>query len=206
MILFDNNINQTLVDIPGNISMLVHSINGCNLKCTKCHNYEDIVNFKGTPMSSNDLLDKIKLTGSIYDNIILSGGEIMKNKPEYIIKLVNDIKEVFDGNVVIYTNGFYYKHIKEVFKEGIVDDWYMDIKFPYNMKVDEQDKKIYNEILGIEYNKYHIESVMNSIKLLKNHNFRTVKYPQYTDNILDNLLILIDEYNLKHQFNDYYEL
>lgn len=206
MILFDNKINQTLVDIKGETSMLIHSINGCNLKCHKCHNYEEIVNFKGKPLTGDEIIEKIKISNNMYDNLILSGGEFMKNKPDKIINFIKDVKEVFNGKIVIYTNGFYYKHIKEVFNEGIVDDWYMDIKFPYNLEVDEQDKNIYEEIVGIEYNKYHIESVMNSINILKDHNFRTVQYPQYNEKLYKGILKMVDEYNLKHTFNEFVEL
>lgn len=206
MIYFDSNITHTLVDIPTNISMLIHTIAGCNLHCYKCHNYDSIVNFNGTKINQYELLDKIKLIGNFYDNIIFSGGEMMMNKPADIIQLFTDIKKIYNGKLIIYTNGFYYNNIKKVYDAHIVDDWYMDIKFPYNMDVTETDKHLFKEILGIEYDIKLVSNVMKSIELLRAYNFRTVKYPQYNERLYTNLIQLIYTYNLKHQFNEFFEI
>lgn len=206
MLLFENKINKTLIDVPNKVSALIHTINGCNLKCHKCHNYEDIVNFKGNPFTENDIIEKMKLNGYMFDNIILSGGEIMLNPSSLIISFLTKLKEVYTGKIIVYTNGFYYHNIKELYESGLVDDWYMDIKFPYHMEVDEANKDIYEEILGIKYNKQDIVNVLKSIELLSDYNFRTVQYPQYNDQIFDELVSYINKNKLKHQFNKFVEL
>lgn len=203
---FDKTIVRSLVDIPNEISMIISSVVGCNLKCYKCHSWNHIVNHKAETISEIEIIEKIKLNGFMFDNIILSGGEIMMNNIDELINFISEIKKIFDGKVIIYTNGFYYNNIKKLYNIDLVDDWYVDIKFPYNINFTEELYLKYKSIVGIDYRFYDVHRAMNTIKLLKDYHFRTVKYPNFSYELLNGINDIVEKYNLNHTFNEFIEV
>ena len=198
---FLKSLNRTLHDIEGENSLLVHGLVGCNLNCFSCHNREELI-YKTHEdyISENGLLEIIKSNGYFFDNIIFSGGEITldyKNLKELLIK----IKEIYEGKIIIYTNGTIPKSIMELLE--VVDGFHMDLK--YNIDIDD----IYN-ICGRNTNS---NDIRKSLDIIYENNkgfsqIRTVKYPQYNDEYLHQLIVFMkDNYpNIEYKQNEFYEI
>lgn len=197
---FLKSLNKTLHDIKGENSLLVHGLVGCNLNCFSCHNKEELICKKHEDfISEDDLLKTIESNGYFFDNIIFSGGEITleyKNLKSLIIK----IKEIYDGKIIIYTNGTIPKAITEL--SDIVDGFHMDLK--YNINNDDT----FN-ICGVNTDSNDIRRSLDIIYSVNKgfSQIRTVKYPQYDDEYLHELIIFMrDNYpNVEYKQNEFYE-
>jgi len=168
---------KTEVDFEGKTSLLLHTF-GCNFKCWKCHNYEELgIIKKNTQYYTKDMiLNKIKQDGFFFDAIILSGGEFLLNNIAEILQLLKEIHKIFDGLIMINTNGSFPKKIKKVIEQDFIDGFFMDIKFNIFDKQSNQD------IIGIEQEQRdNILESFYAIKGYKLSEFRTVKYPIYDD-------------------------
>ena len=102
MMLFSKNIIRSFTDLPNHTSLIIHSI-GCNLKCYKCFNYETLVANPQNVCDKNGVLSQIKTNGYLSDAIILSGGEFLNNDLNEIKMFINELKEIYDGLIIIKT-------------------------------------------------------------------------------------------------------
>lgn len=196
--LFSKNIIRSFVDLPDHTSMIIHSI-GCNLHCYKCFNYESLVANPKDTGDANYILNQIKLNGFLFDALILSGGEFLTNNKEEVIHFINKLKDVFDGLIIINTNGTPNKTLKSVV--NLVDGIHMDIKIPPNYPND-----LVKEIMGVKIYGDIWEQLEDSINTIMTQNspysqFRTIKYPQLKQNDFDLIKQYIRQKNQQHHSN-----
>jgi pyruvate-formate lyase-activating enzyme len=173
---FLNKFIKTSVDFEGYNSLLIHSLVGCNFKCYQCHNYEELVSKKHTNFyTEKDIVSKLKLNGFMFDAIILSGGEFLINDIEVIKSFLFDIKKVFNGKIIINTNGSFPEKISLLIIMDLVDGFHMDIKFNIWDENDKYKIKVINS--NIDNNK-----LIKSFEIISKYNkgfseFRTIEYP-----------------------------
>jgi pyruvate-formate lyase-activating enzyme len=184
--LFNKHIIRSFIDLPNHTSLIINCI-GCNLHCYKCFNYEKLVANSVDTCNKTYILNQIKLNGYLSDAIILSGGEFLLNPIEEIIDFLKELKQIYDGLIIINTNGTMPEKMKLVRK--YIDGFHTDMKLPYHV-LNEDDREIISLTLGrIIDTKKCIESIKYTIKSDSGYSqIRSVKYPfidlsVYEDNI-----------------------
>lgn len=168
--------------MPNHLSMIFHSLEGCNFDCYHCFNHNLIKQEQIECYSEKDLLTFIELSGYLFDCIIFSGGEFLLSDIKEIKRFLNEIKQIFAGKIIINTNGCFPNKIEELYSNKLVDGIHLDIKLPYHWLDIRQDQELIKDILGVEINQQIKEKLLQSIDLVIKHNskydqLRTVKYP-----------------------------
>ena len=202
-------------DIRGKTSLLVHLDCGCNLRCYKCYNYQDLVVDRDRLewVRINKLFDFLNRDSHVYDYIILSGGEptLLGKK---LVKLCDYLKDHYRIKVALNTNGTRPEILKELIEKRIIDSVYMDLKFPFSNYNFNNYKKEWQLIYGLSYNQKIQSLIEESLTLLYkspiHFELRTVKYPFLKPSFLKKYTALVEELNQKyrrkivHNFNEFY--
>ncbi|SER62289.1 Pyruvate-formate lyase-activating enzyme [Gracilibacillus ureilyticus] len=196
---FYNNFIRTFTDLPDHTTLLVHSLSGCLLHCYGCHNYEEIV--ANTPKqykTEEELLNYLEKSGFLFDAIMFSGGEFLIDKVSEIEKLLQQVRNIFNGKIIITTCGVYPDKIKKLLTENLADGFHIDMKLPYHVLNAENDKQIFRDVMGITPNRRLIEKLLLSIDHVIEHNssidqIRTVKYPILADIFFDEIRNYVEE-------------
>lgn len=89
----------SLSEVPGKVALVIYS-GGCNLNCPWCFN-ADIIH--QTPMTFNEVINKIQDYIKYIDAIVLSGGEPTLSKD--FNKIINYIKTLDNIYLKVNTNG-----------------------------------------------------------------------------------------------------
>lgn len=129
---------MSLVDFDGLVSATLFT-GGCNFKCGFCHNSPLVSSYKDLPeIPQDDILAYLKKRQGILDGVCVSGGEPTLNNdlPEFIEKIKN-----LGYKVKLDTNGTNPDMVKQLFNDGLVDYFAMDVK---------NDKKAYAKIIGFD--------------------------------------------------------
>ncbi|MFA5321259.1 MAG: anaerobic ribonucleoside-triphosphate reductase activating protein [Smithella sp.] len=152
----------SLIDYPGLISAVVF-LQGCNFKCSYCHNPELVDPGLFQPcLRENDIFDFLDTRKGKLDAVSITGGE-----PTLQDKLPAFIKQIrkMGFAVKMDTNGSQPKVIKNLLAEKLLDFIAMDIKAPL---------KKYKDIVKATVN---LDSIKESIGLILETNipyeFRT---------------------------------
>ncbi|HDK7176523.1 TPA: radical SAM protein [Clostridium botulinum] len=208
---FYKNIIRSYVDLPNNISMLIHSIScGCNLKCYGCFNYNDlIVNPPNEYYTEEDILNIIRKQGFMFDAIIFSGGEFLLEDIKDIEDLLKNIKKEFTGKIIIYTNGTNPNKVEYLLNKKLVDGFHVDMKLPYHLLDVKKDKDIFKVIIGFIPTQNMINNILKTTNIIvkngsKYNQIRTVRYPVLTDDYFKEIKLYIkqleERYNKKIQY------
>lgn len=204
MIKFYKNTTTTHVDIKGKTSLMFYSINGCNLKCYKCHSYKDLIETKhAIIISESDCINIIKNNGFLYDAIVFSGGEFLINNIDFIKSFLYNVRKEYDGLIIINTNGTFPYKIEELSKLNLVDGFYLDIK---GCELNNKDD-IFN-IIGVD--DLYIDDIKLSIEHIAKYNkgysqFRTVKYPIVNEKYFKDIQKYVEKYDVEYVINDFME-
>ena len=202
MIKFSKNIIRSFIDLPDKISLVIHSI-GCNLNCYQCFNYEALVHNPLDICNEQYILDQIKLNGYLVDAIIISGGEFLLNDIDEIILFLKKLKEIFNGLIIINTNGTSPNKIQELININWVDGFHTDMKLPYHLLNIKKDSELIKVIVGKELTINKINNILQSLKLTvqcdKGYSqIRSVKYPFLHPNTFKENQKYIDRLNEKY--------
>lgn len=128
----------SLVDYDGKIATTLFTGN-CNFKCGFCHNSPLVLDYKDLPeFTEQEVFDYLKKRRGVIEGVCVSGGEptLHADLPEFLAKI-----KALDYPVKLDTNGTNPQMIKDLFKEGLVDYFAMDIK---------NNKEDYAPIIGFE--------------------------------------------------------
>jgi pyruvate-formate lyase-activating enzyme len=199
---FLKKIIKTSVDFKGYNSLLIHSLVGCNFECYGCHNYNELVLKKHDDFQDDkDIIKKIKLSGGLSDAIIFSGGEFLMNPLNDLVEFLTKVRSVFDGLIIINTNGSYPEKIKKIIELDLADGFHMDIKFNI---WDKNNNKL--EITNTNINE---DLLLKSFQLIKNNDkgyseFRTVDYPILSKEEKEKIKNKTEIHNVKWSLNDFF--
>ncbi|GBF11202.1 4Fe-4S cluster-binding domain-containing protein [Tepidibacillus sp. HK-1] len=198
---FYKQVMRTFVDLPSHHSLLIHSLVGCNMHCFGCHNYDEIVAKKHEEFfTEEDMIQQIQLNGYFFDAIIFSGGEFLLEKIEPIINFLNRIRSIFHGLIIINTNGTFPDKMRTLINQKLVDGFHIDMKLPYHLLDINEDKEIFQAIMGIEPTQHFLEKLLTSIEIVIQQNspysqIRTVKYPILSDEFFEEIEYYIKTLN-----------
>jgi len=181
LISFSKNIIRSFRDLPNKTSLIIHSI-GCNFKCYQCFNYEALVHNPLDICNEQYILDQIKLNGYLADAIIISGGEFLLNDINEIILFLKKLKEIYDGLIIINTNGTLPDKMQRLLNNNYIDGFHTDMKLPYHLLDIKKDSELIKAIIGKELTVNEIDYILQSLELTVRYDkgysqIRSVKYP-----------------------------
>ena len=115
---------MTLLDYPGKVACTVF-LQGCNLRCSFCHNAQLIDGSGALALTQEELLAFLQKRVGLLEGVCITGGEptLQPALPE----LLRDIKKLGYA-VKLDTNGMQPSVLKALVSEGLVDYVAMDIK------------------------------------------------------------------------------
>ncbi|WP_163856977.1 radical SAM protein [Paenibacillus elgii] len=196
---------RTFDDLPGNTSLVIHSLAGCNLHCFGCHNYDELVAPEHEHyLLAGDILQQIKMNGYLFDALIFSGGEFLMGNLKEITLFLTDLKRGFLGKIIINTNGTFPEKIRHLLERELVDGIHIDMKMPYHAFDRNVDMAAYQAVLGVVPTPALVQNMMSAIQLVIRHNspfsqVRTVKYPVLSEVYFEQIRSYVDE--LKERYN-----
>ena len=115
---------MTLLDFPERVACTVF-LNGCDLRCPFCHNFE-LVNGTAEPvMDVEELLSFLKKRQGLLDGVAITGGEpcLHRDLPD----LIRGIRELGYA-VKLDTNGLHPDMLESLIGDGLIGYAAMDIK------------------------------------------------------------------------------
>ena len=188
--------------MPNKTSLIIHSL-GCNFKCYQCFNYETLVRNPLDVCDEDYILDQIKLNGYLADAIILSGGEFLLNNIDEIILFLKKLKEIYNGLIIINTNGSSPNKMQKLINGNYVDGFHTDMKLPYYLLDIEKDSELIKAIVGKKLTANKIDRILQSLELTiqcdKGYSqIRSVKYPFLHPSAFKENQIYIDKLNKKY--------
>lgn len=203
-------------DLKGKISLLVHLDSGCNFNCYKCYNYQDLIKNRDNQewVTVDKLYNYLDLNESVYDYIIISGGEPTLCGDD-LIDLCTSLKRKYKTSLSLNTNGSCPSVLKKLIENRLIDNVSIDLKFPlfnYNFNY---YKNLWEQIYGIPYNLTVAQNITMSLEYLYSSfisfELRTVKYPFLKRSFLKKYketVKKLNEYykrNIQHTFSDFYD-
>ena len=196
---FSKNIIRSFVDLPGKTSMIIYSI-GCNLNCYECFVYEALITHPQNIITEEEIFEHIKKNGFLFDSLIISGGEFLINDMQDIVPFLSSIRAIFDGLMIINTNGTYPEKVETLLKNKLIDGIHLDLKLP---PVPIVEQEVIEAIYGVNIN---LDSVLKTAQeICKNNSpysqFRTVQYPILGTEYFDLTNQLVDIWNKTYNSN-----
>ncbi|KPV56600.1 hypothetical protein QJ48_26795 [Paenibacillus sp. A3] len=203
---------RTFEDLPGNTSLVIHSLAGCNLHCFGCHNYDELVASNHEHyLLPDDILQQIKMSGFLFDAVIFSGGEFLMGNLEEISVFLTKLRKWFQGKIIINTNGTFPEKIRHLLERELADGIHIDMKLPYHSFDKNVDMAAYQAVLGVLPTPELVQNMMSAIQLVVRHNsplsqVRTVKYPVLSEEYFEQIRSYVDELNGRYNSNVAYKL
>ncbi|MFB6182393.1 MAG: anaerobic ribonucleoside-triphosphate reductase activating protein [Candidatus Magasanikbacteria bacterium] len=150
----------TQLDFPGRIACILFTA-GCNFRCGYCHNPEFVLpekieKIKDTFISKEAVFNFLQKREELLDGIVISGGE--PTMMEDLLEFIEEIKDKFDYEVKLDSNGNKPKVLKEAIDRNLVDYIAVDIKTDFDN---------YFELAGGSVDP---DKIKESIELLMNSN------------------------------------
>jgi pyruvate-formate lyase-activating enzyme len=195
---------RTFDDLPRHISLLIHSWNGCNLRCHGCHNYNELIAKKpDSYLTAEQVIDRLDGCSEIFDAVIFSGGEFLINELSAIEHFLKQVRRVFNGKTIIFTNGTFPRKMQRLMDNQLVDGVHIDMKLPFHCLNPEDDREVFQAILGLVPSLRICQDILESVEIVIRHNsslsqVRTVKYPLLSDEYFDQIQIYMKGLIEKH--------
>jgi pyruvate formate lyase activating enzyme len=176
----------SLIDYPGLVCCVIFT-QGCNFKCTYCHNPE-LVDPKlySKPIPIEEIFSFLNKRRKLLDGVCICGGEPLIHQD--LFEFIKKIKAM--GYLIkIDTNGSFPKRLQKLIESSLIDYIAMDIKAPLAK---------YKFITNSEIKS---EEIKESIKLIMNSNIKyefrtTILKSQLTKEDLIDIAKLIKNANL----------
>ena len=119
----------SLCDWPGKTTC-VFFMGGCNLNCPTCHNFDMAWNMEKLPViPKEDIKSFLKNRAQWLDGITITGGEptLVPNLEEILFEIRNASKLP----IKMDSNGMTPETLKEILQQGLVEQFAIDVKGPY---------------------------------------------------------------------------
>ncbi len=117
----------SLIDYPGRPSAVVFT-QGCNFRCTYCHNPELVhPRLFGEPLHADEVLSFLDTRKGLIEGVVVTGGEPLVQ--DGLAPFLRRVRAMGYG-VKLDTNGSEPDRLEELLGEGLVDYVAMDFKAP----------------------------------------------------------------------------
>jgi len=171
------------------------------MRCHGCHNYDELIAKRPVDyLTAEQVIHRLQSGGALFDAVLLSGGEFLINALPEITAFLTGLRTVFDGPVVVFTNGTYPDKLQRLLDGGLIDGVHLDMKLPYHCLDPEDDRDIYEAVLGIAPSARYCRDILDSVELVIAHNsrlsqVRTVRYPMLDQPYFDQIRSYVDALN-----------
>lgn len=202
---FYKNFIRTFNDLPDHTTLLIHTLSGCPLHCFGCHNYDEIIaNTPKEHKTREDLYQYLEKGGFLFDAVMFSGGEFLIDNINEICDVLRNVRQIFDGKIIVTTSGIYHKKVQRLYEENLVDGIHIDMKLPYHALDVEEDKQIFEDVIGITPSQKVVDNFLQSIDMVISHGsildqVRTVKYPLLDDAFFEETRNYVEERKAYYQ-------
>jgi pyruvate formate lyase activating enzyme len=156
-------VKTSFVDYPGKISSVVFT-QGCNLRCSYCHNFSLIdENDASTIIQPEEVFEFLSKRKGMIDAVVVTGGEptLQKNLHVFIKEL-----KAMSFLVKLDTNGTNPDSLRTLIEDELLDFIAMDLKAPLSK---------YEQVTGTSC--LELASVLESVEMIKScglaYEFRT---------------------------------
>jgi len=160
----------SLIDFPGKVSSVIFT-QGCNFRCTYCHNPELVYpSLYTVPISNEQVIQFLERRAPILDGVVISGGEptLQKDLLPFLIRI-----KAMGYLVKLDTNGSQPQVLRELLSSGVIDYIAMDIKSSFDN---------YTKVCSVNVN---CQNIKKSIRMIEesriSYQFRTT----YDTELLD---------------------
>lgn len=204
MLCFHPRFIRTFVDVPGHLSLLIHAWNGCNMRCCGCHNEAELLARKPEgQLTPEQTIGRIGAYGDMFDAVIFSGGEFLVNEPVEVEPFLRQVRSVFHGKVILFTNGTFPGKLKNMLDNRLIDGVHIDLKLPFHCMDPADDCEVFQAIIGTVPSKRFCQDILHSVDAVIRHNsvvsqVRTVKYPQLSDEYFEQISAYVTALNAKY--------
>lgn len=184
---------RTFHDLPGYVSLLIHSWNGCNLRCFGCHNYEELIATKPDDyLTTQQVIDRIDGIDDLFDAVLFSGGEFLINGILEIEDFLRQVRSIYGGKLIIFTNGTYPRKLQRILASNLIDGVHVDMKLPFHCLDPEYDRELFETLIGTIPSIQFCEDILESVEIVIRHNsplsqVRTVRYPILSDEYFEQI-------------------
>ncbi len=196
---------RTFDDLPGRVSLLIHSWNGCNMRCFGCHNYDELIATKpdARRLTATQAVERIHANAGLFDALLVSGGELLMNNASDLSDFFRRVRDAFEGAVIVYTNGTYPRKLQMLLDWRLIDGVHIDMKLPYHLLDPDEDSDVYETIIGTVPSQSLCRNMLESVEAVIRHNgansqVRTVRYPQLSDEYFERIRAYVNGLNAKH--------
>ncbi|MBE0701359.1 MAG: radical SAM protein [Acholeplasmataceae bacterium] len=197
----------TFSEIEDQPSLLIHGLTGCMFHCYQCFNYDELVKKDHLyTYGINDVIDTIKKQESLFENILISGGEFLLAPLESLIEDLRLIKKTTKKPVIVYTTGIELTKMKTLHEMHLIDGFHVDMKLPYHL-LRKDDFDLIEKTIGIKINSLDlIERLIEAIEFVVQTDqgysqIRSVKYPFLDPSAFHECKIYVQELNDKYNKN-----
>jgi pyruvate-formate lyase-activating enzyme len=205
MLAFYPGFTRTFDDLPGRVALLIHSWNGCNMRCFGCHNYDELIAAKpdASRLTAAQAVERIRASAGLFDALLVSGGEFLVNRTADMADFFSQVRDAFDGTVIVYTNGTYPHKLRMLLDLRLIDGVHIDMKLPYHLLDPVEDSDVYEAIIGTAPSRRMHRDMLESVEAVIRHNgeasqVRTVRYPLLSDEYFEEIRAYVNELNAKH--------
>lgn len=175
-------VKTSFVDYPGKIASVVFT-QGCNLKCSYCHN-SGLIDEKdsATGILPEEIFQWLSKRKGMIDAVVVSGGEPTLQKS--LITFITELKYM-DFLVKLDTNGTNPDSLRTLLNDKLLDFIAMDLKAPLNK---------YEIITGTS--PLALSTIRESVEVIKNrglaHEFRTTLCPELEADDIPRIILDFD--------------
>ncbi|WP_314001630.1 radical SAM protein [uncultured Paenibacillus sp.] len=184
---------RTFDDLPGHVSLLIHAWNGCNMRCYGCHNHDELIAKKPDGhLTAEQVIERLGECNDMFDAVLFSGGEFMMNEASEISHFLNRVRKIFKGKIIVFTNGTFPRKLQRMLADNLVDGVHIDMKLPYHCLDPEDDRELFEAIIGTVPTKRCCRDILESVETVIRHNsrlsqVRTVRYPLLSDEYFERI-------------------
>lgn len=196
---------RTFEDLPGYTSLLIHAWNGCNMRCHGCHNYEELIaaGSDGSHLDAEQAVRRLADCGGLFDAVLLSGGEFLMNGLAGIERFLAQVRQVFQGKIVVFTNGTYPHKLQRLLDSGLIDGAHIDMKLPYHLLDPAIDREVYEAVIGAAPSARFVQDMLEAVETVIRHNspvsqVRTVRYPLLSDEYFEQIRLFVEALKIRH--------
>lgn len=157
----------TTIDFPGRLAAVLF-LQGCNLRCSYCHN-PGLIDGSGETIPWDSVWKFLKGRQGLLDGVVISGGE-----PTISPDLEEMMKEIkgLGFEVALQTNGCFPQRLSPLLDKGLLNFVAMDVKAPFAR---------YHQVTRVGEGQAVRDSAEMLVKSGLAYEFRTTVHPDLLD-------------------------
>ncbi|ANY68968.1 radical SAM protein [Paenibacillus sp. BIHB 4019] len=197
---------RTFTDLPGHLSLLIHSWNGCNMRCYGCHNDAELIAQQPIPhrlLTAEQTLERLSGSDGLFDAVLFSGGEFLLSSTAELESFLRRVRAIFNGKMIVMTNGTFPGKLQRLLDLALIDGIHIDMKLPFHLMDPKEDAEVFKAIIGVVPTERFCQDILASVEMVIRHNsrlsqVRTVRYPLLSEEFFVQIAAYVQQLKDKH--------